>query len=1107
MKKNYWMPLEFKRHNFLKMLLFMKLTTALILFTCFQVSAKVFSQTRITLKLQSIELKKALAVIERKSSYRFLFNDETVQNGIKVDVNAVDTPVTDLLNQLFANRPLSYKVLENNLIVITAKNVTVQDAKVNGTITSSTGEALQGVSIKLKGSNLGTQSDAAGNFNITVPDNAVLIVSYVGYETVEVPVNGRATINFSLVTSTRVLDQVVVVGYGSQRKRDVTGATATVKGTELAKQPVTNAAQALQGKVAGVQIVSSGQPGTSPQILIRGTNTALAGAAVLFVVDGVLTDDISNINTADIINVDILKDASATAIYGSRGANGVMIITTKKGVAGKPKINYNANVGIRQAANLVKMANAAEYANYASSASGLAIVAGSTSTDWYGQILRTAVEQNHSVSLSGGSDNATYFLSAGYLVDQGIVIDNVFKRFTIRSNNDFKISSKIKVGTQVSFSNGNDQRVNLGTAYNDAYRAAPIIPGKVNGKYGNTSSYQNVGNPVLDIEDNKNPVVNNRIQGAGYIEYKPVQWLTFRSSIGGDLINENDKVYDYAFNNDTTTFLTFGGNQRNPNSILSVTSSKTFRWVWDNTVTFSKRIDKHYLTVLAGTTAEKYTNEFLQGTVKNVPADPNLWYLNTGNANTAQNSGSGDKWARNAYIGRVNYSYYDRYLFTGTIRADGSSRFPTQNRWGYFPSVGIGWIVTKEDFMKTQKIFDNLKARASWGKVGNDNIPSDAFVVTVSPNLAYPFAGGTATPGSAITRIKDPNIKWETTTETDVALEFGSLQNRLTGEVNYYNKKVKDALIFVKIPAVAGDVTGQVLTNAASIQNSGLEISLTWSDKINKNISYHIGGNVTLNRNNVIGLNGGQPIYDGGVSQSNVTKTDNGHAVGSFYVLKMIGVFQSDAEVDNYKNPDGTQIQPGAHAGDIKYAKAPVGPGKSPTGAIDPVNDLQFVGSYQPKAYYGINLGITYKNFDLSVDGYGNAGNQVYNGKKAFRRSDGNVDNVESYQAYDRWTLSNHSQTEPAANKGLLPNSTYFLESGSFIRINNATLGYTLPAGVLQKIKIASLRIFLTSQNLYTYKKYSGFTAELPGTPTASGIELNAYPTTRTFAFGLNVGF
>ena len=1084
----------------------MKLTLVFILLCCLHVSARVFSQTTITLKLQTTDLKKALAIIERKSDYRFLYNDASIPAGIKVDVNANKTPVTVVLDEILADKALSYKILDNNLIVITAKNVLILETSVNGKITSSTGEVLQGVSIKIKGSNLGTQSDAMGNFDITVPDNAILIISYVGYETIETPVNGRTTINVSLLPSTKVLDQVVVVGYGTQRRRDVTGATATVKGAELSKQPVTNAAQALQGKVAGVQIVSSGQPGTSPQILIRGTNTALAGAAVLFVVDGVLTDDISNINTADIVNMDILKDASATAIYGSRGANGVIIITTKKGVTGKPKVSYNANVGIRQAADLVTMANGTEYANYASSASGLPISAGAISTDWYKTILRTAVEQNHNVSLSGGTDNATYFLSVGYLVDQGIVIDNLFKRFTIRSNNDFKITNKIKVGTQVSYSNGNDQRVNLGTAYNDAYRAAPIIPGKVNGKYGNTSSYQNVGNPILDIENNKNPVINNRIQGAAYIEYKPVQWLSFRSSVGGDLINDNNKTYNYKFLNDTTSFLTFGGNQRNPNSNLSITSSKTFRWVWDNTVTFSKRIDRHTITVLAGTTAEKYTNEYIQASVKDVPADPNLWYIGTGNANTAQNSGSGDKWARNAYIGRINYSYNDRYLFTGTIRADGSSRFPSQNRWGYFPSLGVGWIISKEDFMQNQKIFDNLKLRGSWGRVGNDNIPSDAFVVTVSPNLAYPFTGATATPGSAITRIKDPNIKWETTSEADIALEFSSFKNRLTGEINYYDKKVNDALIFVKIPAVAGDQTGQVLTNAASIQNKGVEISLNWTDKINNNISYHIGGNITLNRNNVIGLNGGQPIFDGGVSQSNTTKTDNGHAVGSFYVLKMIGIFQSDAEVTNYKNPDGTQIQPGAHAGDIKYEKAPV-PGKNPTGAIDPVNDLQFVGSYQPKAYYGINLGISYKNFDLSVDGYGNAGNQVYNGKKAFRRSDGNVDNIERYQAYDRWTLSNQSQTEPAANKGLLPNSTYFLESGSFIRINNMTLGYALPAHLLEKIKISNLRVFLTSQNLYTYKKYSGFTAELPGSPTASGIELNAYPTTRTFAFGVNVGF
>jgi TonB-linked SusC/RagA family outer membrane protein len=450
----------------------------------------------------------------------------------------------------------------------------------------------------------------------------------------------------------------------------------------------------------------------------------------------------------------------------------------------------------------------------------------------------------------------------------------------------------------------------------------------------------------------------------------------------------------------------------------------------------------------------------------------------------------------------------DRYLLTATIRADGSSRFPVQNRWGYYPSVGAGWIISKESFMLNQKIFETLKLRGSWGKVGNDNIPTDAFIVTVTQNLPYPFTAGTATPGSAITRIKDPNLKWETTTESDLALEFSLLQNKLTGEIGYYDKKITDALINVKIPAVAGDQFGLVLTNAAAILNRGLELSLLWSEKINDNISYHIGGNITLNKNKVVGLNGGQPIVDGGVaSQQFTTKTDNGQPVGSFYVLKMIGVFQSEAEVANYRNVDGTLIQPAAHAGDLKYEKAPLPNKQNPTGPIDLVKDRQFAGSYQPKAYYGINGGISYKNFDFSIDCYGNTGNQVYNGKKAFRLSNGAIDNVESYQAYARWTASNRSQSEPAANGGNLPASTYFIESGSFIRINNVTLGYTLPSEVLQRIKISSVRIYATSQNPYIYKKYSGFTPELPGTPTASGIETNAYPTTKTFALGINVGF
>ena len=1110
MKKNLTIGVSYL-HAVKKALLIMKLTFLLLTLAMLQVSANVNGQAKVSLQSNQEEIARVLANIEKQSSYRFLYNNALKAMRQKISINVHDLEIKEALNTVFAGTDLTYKMLDNNLIVVLSTIATLQDIQITGRVTGDNGEALSGVSITLIGTSRGTATDNNGQFTITVPQDGTLRISYVGYQNQEVKVNNNSLINIQLKASAVQMDQVVVVGYGSQRKSDVTGATATVKGSELAKQPVLTATQALQGKAAGVQIISSGQPGVSPAIFIRGTSTALAGTAVLYVVDGVLTDDISNINTGDIVTMNILKDASATAIYGSRGANGVIIITTKRGVAGKPKISYDGNAGIRQAAFLVKMANAAEYANYASSASGLNVQAGAYSTDWYGQILRTAFEQNHNVSLSGGNESATYFLSAGYFTDQGIVIDNIYKRFTIRSNSDFKISSKVRAGMDVSFSNGHDDRVDITGAYNDAYRAAPIIPSKINGKYGNVSSYQNVGNPVLDIESKKNPVINNRLQGAAYLEIKPVQWLTFRSSLGGDLQNINNTTYTYQFKNDTSTFIVLGGNQQNNLSILNVEYTKQFRYVWDNTITFNQRFDKHNLTVLVGTTAEQVTSNDFAGLKKNVPADPDLWYLSEGDANTSQIAADITKiykYTRNAYLGRINYSYNDRYLLTATIRADGTSRFPPQNRWGYFPSVGLGWIISKESFMESQTIFDNLKLRGSWGKVGNDNIPADAFTLTVTPNLNYPFAGGVATPGSAITRIKDPNLKWETTTETDVAIEFGSLHNRLSGEVNYYTKLVGDALINVQIPGVAGDITGRVLTNAASIRNTGVEVSLNWTDKLTPKISYHIGGNVTFNKNEVVGLNGGQPIDDGGVSQSDVTRTDNGHPVGSFYVLKMIGVFQSDAEVANYKNPDGTQIQPGAHAGDLKYQKAPLPGGKSPTGPIDPIQDLQFVGSYQPVAYYGINLGISYEHFDLSIDGYGNAGNQVYNGKKAFRRSDGGVDNIESYQAYARWTASNHSETEPAANKGLLPNSTYFLESGSFIRINNLTLGYTLSSAVLQRIKINNVRIFATAQNLYTYKKYSGFTPELPGTsPTNGGIELNAYPTTRTYAMGLNVGF
>ncbi|MBO0952222.1 SusC/RagA family TonB-linked outer membrane protein [Fibrella forsythiae] len=974
--------------------------------------------------------------------------------------------------------------------------------RVTGNVTEkSTNAGLPGVTVQVKGTTLGTTTDGAGTYTIQAASDAILIFSSIGYTSQEVAVGNRTSIDVALADDNKTLNEVVVVGYGTQRRADVTGATVTIKGDELVKQPVLTATQALQGKAAGVQIISSGQPGSSPVVRVRGTGTALAGTAALFVVDGVLTDDISNINTADITNVDVLKDASATAIYGARGANGVVIITTKRGASGKMTVNYSGNAGFRLPANLVTMANATEYANYVSTASGNLVTAGPTSTDWYGQILRTGFQQNHGLSISGGTDKSTYFLSAGYFTDQGIVIDNIYKRFSIRANQDFTFNKVVRAGFSASYANGNNQIANLNTAYNNAYRAAPIIASKdANGKYGNTSVYQNVGNSVLDIEKNNNLAIDNRLLGSAYLEIKPVSWLTYRTNLGGDFVNLNSRVYNYQFNNDTTTFITPGGNQRNPNSNLSVGNTKTFHWTFDNLLTFNKQIDKHSLTVLVGTTAEQYTLTSVTAFRKDVPAAQNLWYIGTGNANTSTNDGTGDKYTRNSYLSRINYNYNDKYLLTATLRADGSSRFPSQNRWGYFPSVGAGWLISNESFMQSQHIFDLLKLRGSWGRVGNDRIPSDSYTVTVQPNLAYPFGGGVATPGSAITQIKDPNLKWETTEEFDLGLEFSALKGRLTGEVNYYDKKARDLLINVKVPSVAGDADGVVLTNAASIRNQGLEVTLNWRGRISNDLTYRIGGNATLNSNSVIGLNGGQPILDGGIgaNQQYTTRTDNGQPVGSFYVLQVLGVFQNDADVNSYKNPAGQVIQPSAAPGDFKYQDT------NGDGKIDD-NDRVFAGSYQPKAYFGLNLGLTYKSLDFSVDVYGNVGNQVYNGKRAFRQNV--LDNVEKTMAYNRWTSANGSQTEPGANSGNLPASTYFIESGSFARINNATLGYKLPQRLTDKIHLSNLRVFATAQNILTLKKYSGFTSELVGNPTSQGIELNAYPTTQTFAIGLNAGF
>ncbi|MEX6690353.1 SusC/RagA family TonB-linked outer membrane protein [Danxiaibacter flavus] len=1110
-----------------RLLLIIKIMTICMLAFSLQASAEGRGK-KLSVKTEKTEITAVLKAIEKQSNFRFVYKD--IKNLTqKVSVNLQDADIQDVLDQVLQNTGLTYEIMDDGQIIIkeAAAGYHSVQANVTGTVRGDSG-VLAGVSVQVKGTTRGTATNEDGKFSISAEPTDVLVFSYVGHISREITVGTQTEINVTLASEAVNLDGVVVVGYGTARKKDLTGAVANIKGDELSKQPVLTATQALQGKAAGVQIISSGAPNSSPSVRIRGTGSMLAGVNPLYVVDGVITDDITNINTADILSMDVLKDASSTAIYGVRAANGVLIITTKKGRSGKMVVNYDGTIGVKEAAHLVNMAGSHQYVGYLNEASryygnsdnlvDTALLNNGSNTDWYDQILRRGLQQNNNLSISGGSEKINYYLSAGYLLDEGIIKNNSFRRFTIRNNNEYKFNNKLKLTTVISYANGVLDDVDLNSAYGNSYRAAPVVPARVGTKYGNTSAFQNVGNPLLDIDKNYNRGNDNRIQGAATFEYKILPWLVFSSNIGVDLDFYKNTQYAYQYFADSTIFDPPGGNQQQPVSVLQITKNDANRWLWDNTLTASKKFGDHNLKLMIGTTAEQYKFNRLYGYRQNVPPAKNQWFLDAGDANTAKNNGSGDKWARNSYIARFNYDYKDRYLVTATFRGDGSSRFPEGNRWGFFPSVGLGWNITSEDFMKDQKTFSYLKLRASWGRVGNDQIPSSLYLPLASPNLPYGNLGS----GIAFNQITDPNLKWETTEEFDFGLDFTVLDKRLNGTIDLYSKKTNDALIYVNILGTLGDQDSKYLTNAAAIQNKGVELGLTWSDKIGKDWTYSISGNGAYNKNEVVGLSSGQPLVDGNLAgQGYVTLSPNGQPIGSYNVLKVAGIFQNQEEIDNYKNKAGTVIQPDARPGDFKYVD------QNGDGVID-ANDRVLVGSYQPKFIYGFSGSVTYKSFDLSFGTYGTSGGKIYNAKKALRASTNSLDNMEASVVTDRWTVDNKSNSNPRATLNQWPASTYFVEQGGFFRINNLTIGYTLPQDMLKKAKITKLRVYATVQNLATITNYTGFTPEFSAISTGvnalkadpnsaanqtnlgitnAGVDINTYPTPRTWVFGINLGF
>jgi TonB-linked SusC/RagA family outer membrane protein len=980
-----------------------------------------------------------------------------------------------------------------------------QNITVTGVVTDAGDKtSIPSVSIVVKGSTVGTQTDANGRYSISVPANGTLTFTYIGYTTQDIPVNNRTSINVVLASSSRQLEQVVVVGYGTQRKIDVTGAVSSVKGEDISKQISPNPVSALQGRVAGVSITNNGAPGASPQITIRGTGTIYGNTGVLYVVDGVWYDDISFLNPADIANISILKDASSQSIYGIRAANGVVLVTTIRGKKGDATINYNGTVGIQSVTNPVKMANATEYAtavNELYNLIGAEPLFANTNlgegTDWYDQALRNAMITNHQLSINGGTEKSTYNFSLGYLNQDGLIENNNYKRYTSRLSSEFQVFEPLKIGYNVTgtYSKSNDVPSSI---YHDLFAASPVVPVfNADGTYGDPANF-NLGNgsnmnPQATLDFNNHVSSNYRLTGNVYAELKFLKHLTFRTSFGGDF--GQAEVRSYIPKYEATVA------QRATISRLGVDRTETRNWIIENTLTYDNTWNEnHKLTLLVGQTAQRYRGYTMNAVAQNVPfSSEGDLYLGLGDIDKRTISDSGTLSTAASYFARANYSFKNKYLLNASMRADGASQFfGGSDLWGYFPSIGGGWVISNEDFMKDQSIFSNLKLRASWGKIGNAGVPINPTTSTVAQPANYTaYFNHIGYTGANVNSIVPPTIFWERSAGTDVGLEMGFLTNRLSVELDYYNRKTEQAIFDIPILGSLGTSTSKIIGNQADFRNRGFEVSATWSDKTDGGLTYSVSGNLGINNNKVLNVtSGANPIYAGGTGLTSgalATRTVQGGPIGSFFGYQVGGIFQTNEEA-------AASGQSGTTAGDFRYVD------QNNDGVIDG-KDRVVLGNPNPKYTYGVNSNFTYKNFDLTLDIQGVAGVDIYNANLGYRFGNENF----TKEFYDnRWTGPGSSNTYPSPKLGGSTNylaNSFYVESGAYIRLRNIQLGYSLPTAMITKWKMRKFRVFANAQNALNFFGYRGFSPEVGGTPTNAGMDVNVYPLFATYNLGVNITF
>ena len=983
-----------------------------------------------------------------------------------------------------------------------------QAQAIKGKVVDSNGMGVPGAIIASADARATADADFDGNFTINAKPGDILKISMLGFDSVSVPATAAPmTITLKEAGDT-ALKEVVVIGYGTRKKIDNTSAVSSIKSEEITKMKVINASQAIQGKAAGVQVATSDAPGSTPSIVIRGVGTALGGRNPLYVVDGMPTDNINNINSNDITSYEVLKDASALAIYGTRGANGVIMITTKTG-KGKVVVDVDSYVGIRTPLKKVTMANADQYIQYNNAAFSAQFPGGRFSenqtynTNWMDEITRTGTYTQNNISLSGSSESIKYFFSVGNYEEKGILNGTDYGRTTFRSNNEYKISDKLKLSQNFSVTSIKNTPKPL-SAFTSAYRQSPLVPVRYSdGKYGvpfisngivgeTGDSFNSVGNPVATLELNDEQQKTVVLQGGLKLDWDVTKSLKFTSQFNGEYFTY--KQYNFVDNvaawlaADPTRDAANYDKSSNKNTLTRNTDDY-FNWNLSNYLTYNKVFGEiHDVEVTAGIEANvRGTRSKTTADIRDVNPNSNFWaldgypYAQNGGVTTYKAIDENEERLA-SYFGRFQYKLMDRYLVTGTVRRDGSSNYAGDYRWGTFPSVGLGWIVTKESFLSDVKGLDLLKLRGSWGRLGNQKVPLNRKYF----NSGLNYNGNS---GQSIISQIDPNLSWEIVEETSAGLDFELLDNRLKGTFDWYNKNTTNA-IFEVLPYSTSGITEKTPTHIGKVSNKGYEISLRWDDKINDNLSYWVGGNFSHNKNNLSSLKDVQiaPINGGSLGNGQTTKflnnTSIGQPLGSFYMYEYAGVDPSNGQM-LYYTASGSKV---------------------PQGDLDQTKDRKYVGSVLPTANYGVTLGLNYKNIDFSVDGYGTGGAKVYNGKKAQRFYG---ENVEASLTRDFWTLPNATASNPAPFNQVPVASTYYLESADFFRINNITLGYKLP--LREEGFVNYCRIYVNAMNPFITQKFSGFSPEVLGNGElitgTQGVELDAYPALKTFVIGANLKF